>query len=91
MVLPLIPIVIGGAATVGVVFAIALSLDPDTKLSDQLEDTVTRIGWMSEGILRGAIISAPTAVIVMTIVWIILKLISQLTPTQIGSSTGGMA
>lgn len=91
MALPLIPIVIGGAAVVGVVFAIAMSLDPDSKLSDQLETTVTRIGWMSEGILRGAIISGPTAVIVMTIVWIVLRLISQLTPTQLGSATGGMA
>lgn len=85
MVLPLIPVLVGGAALVGVVFAIATSaaMSANDSIPDQLQGTVIKVGWISEGIVRGAIVTGPTAIIIMTLIWLILGFISRVTPTAI--------
>lgn len=80
MVLPLVPLLVGGVAVIGVVFAIAVSGSNDETIGDQIETSITRVGWISEGIVRGSLVTAPTAIIMMTLIYLLIKFISKVTP-----------
>ena len=80
MVLPLVPVLVGGVAVVGVVFAIALSGSKDETIGDQIETSITRVGWISEGIVRGSLVTAPIAIIMMTLIYLLIRFISKVTP-----------
>ena len=80
MVLPLVTLLVGGVAVIGVVFTIAVSGSNDETIGDQIETSITRVGWISEGIVRGSLVTAPIAIIMMTLIYLLIRFISKVTP-----------
>ena len=71
MVLPLLAIGGGTIALAGVALggiAIATPEDVETDLTEELELTLVRTGYISEGILRGVLASGPQALVIIFLV-----------------------
>ena len=68
MVLPLMAAALGGVAVVGVGLAALYQIEvSDNDFSDDLETSLVRIGYVSEGIVKGSIVAIPTALLVLVI------------------------
>ena len=65
MVLPLIAVAVGGVALAGAGLAVVASIDPDETVGDKLETTLVRVGYVSEGIVKGSIVAVPTSLLVL--------------------------
>lgn len=65
MVLPLVAVAVGGVALAGAGLAVVASIDPDETVGDKLETTLVRVGYVSEGIVKGSIVAVPTSLLVL--------------------------
>ena len=65
MVLPLVAVAVGGVALAGAGLAVVASIEPDETVGDKLETTLVRVGYMSEGIVKGSIVAVPTSLLVL--------------------------
>mgnify|MGYP003115108497 FL=1 len=65
MVLPLIAVEFGGVAVAGVTLAVVASIDPDETINDKIEKTLIRTGYITEGMVKGAIVAVPTSALVL--------------------------
>ena len=65
--LPLVAVAVGGVALAGAGLAVVASIDPDETVGDKLETTLVRVGYMSEGILKGSIVAVPTSLLVLIV------------------------
>ena len=65
MVLPLVAVAVGGVALAGAGLAVVASIDPDETVGDKLETTLVRVGYMSEGIVKGSIVAVPTSLLIL--------------------------
>ena len=67
MVLPLVAVAVGGVALAGAGLAVVASIDPDETVGDKLETTLIRVGYVSEGVLKGSIVALPTSLLILVI------------------------
>ena len=67
MVLPLVAVAVGGVALAGAGLAVVASIDPDETVGDKLETTLVRVGYVSEGIVKGSIVALPTSLLVLVV------------------------
>tara|TARA_Y100001937_G_scaffold66278_1_gene90692 strand:+ start:3999 stop:4238 length:240 start_codon:yes stop_codon:yes gene_type:complete len=67
MVLPLVAVAVGGVAIVGAGLAAVSALDPDETVGDKLETTLIRVGYISEGVVKGSIVAIPTSLLVLVV------------------------
>jgi len=67
MVLPLLGLAVGGVAIVGVGLAVIGSIDEDETIGDKLETTLIRVGYVSEGVLRGSIVAIPSSLLILLV------------------------
>ncbi len=67
MVLPLLGVAVGGVAIVGVGLAVIGSIDPEETIGDKLETTLIRVGYVSEGVLRGSIVAIPSSLLILLV------------------------
>ena len=67
MVLPLVAVAVGGIALAGVGLAAVSSIDPDESVGDKLETTLIRVGYVSEGVIKGSIVAVPTSLLVLVV------------------------
>ena len=65
MVLPLIAVAVGGVALAGAGLAVVASIDPDETVGDKIDTTLVRVGYVSEGIVKGSIVAVPTSLLVL--------------------------
>ena len=65
MVLPLLAVAFGGVAVAGVTLAVVASIDPDETINDKIEKTLIRTGYITEGMLKGAVVAVPTSALVL--------------------------
>ena len=65
MVLPLVAVALGGVALAGAGLAVVASIEPDETVGDKLETTLVRVGYMSEGIVKGSIVAVPASLLVL--------------------------
>ena len=65
MVLPLVAVAVGGVALAGAGLAVVASIDPNETVGDKLETTLVRVGYVSEGIVKGSIVAVPTSLVVL--------------------------
>ena len=65
MVLPLVAVAVGGVALAGAGLAVVASIDPNETVGDKLETTLVRVGYVSEGIVKGSIVAVPTSLLVL--------------------------
>ena len=74
MVLPLVAVAVGGVALAGAGLAVVASIDPDETVGDKLETTLVRVGYMSEGIVKGSIVAVPTSLLVLVVFNQVIKM-----------------
>ena len=67
MVLPLLGVAVGGVAIAGLGLAVVSSVNPDETIGDKLETTLIRVGYVSEGILKGSIVAVPSSLLVLLV------------------------
>ncbi len=67
MVLPLVAVAVGGVAIAGAGLAVVASIDPDETVVDKLETTLIRVGYISEGVVKGSIVAIPTSLLVLVV------------------------
>jgi len=67
MVLPLVAVAVGGVALAGAGLAVVASIDPDETVGDKLETTLVRVGYISEGVVKGSIVAIPTSLLVLVV------------------------
>jgi len=67
MVLPLLGVAVGGVAVAGLGLAVVSSINPDETIGDKLETTLIRVGYVSEGILKGSIVAVPSSLLVLLV------------------------
>ena len=67
MVLPLIAVAVGGVALAGVGLAAVSAIDPDESVGDKLETTLIRVGYVTEGVIKGSIVAVPTSLLVLVV------------------------
>lgn len=67
MVLPLLGLAVGGVAIVGVGLAVIGSIDTDETIGDKLETTLIRVGYVSEGVLKGSIVAIPSSLLILLV------------------------
>ena len=74
MVLPLVAVAVGGVALAGAGLAVVASIDPDETVGDKLETTLVRVGYVSEGIVKGSIVAVPTSLLVLVVFNQVMKM-----------------
>ena len=67
MVLPLVAAAVGGVALAGAGLAVVASIYPEETVGDKLETTLVRVGYVSEGIVKGSIVAVPTSLLVLVV------------------------
>ena len=81
MVLPLIPIAglaVGGLAVTGVGLAyLGSEIAKDEDIGDKLEFMLIRVGYVSEGVIKGSIVAVPTSLLVLLAFNSVMKLHEQ--------------
>ena len=65
MVLPLLGVALGGVAIAGLGLAVVSTVNPDETIGDKLETTLIRVGYVSEGVLKGSIVAVPSSLLVL--------------------------
>jgi len=67
MVLPLLGVAVGGVAIAGLGLAVVSSVNPDETIGDKLETTLIRVGYVSEGIVKGSIVAIPSSLLILLV------------------------
>ena len=67
MVLPLLGLAVGGVAIAGLGLAVVSSVNPDETIGDKLETTLIRVGYVSEGIVKGSIVAIPSSLLILLV------------------------
>ena len=67
MVLPLLGVALGGVAIAGLGLADVSSINPDETIGDKLETTLIRVGYVSEGVLKGSIVAIPSSLLILLV------------------------
>ena len=67
MVLPLLGVALGGVAIAGLGLAVVSSINPDETIGDKLETTLIRVGYVSEGVLKGSIVAIPSSLLILLV------------------------
>jgi len=67
MVLPLLGLAVGGVAIAGLGLAVVSTVNPDETIGDKLETTLIRVGYVSEGVLRGSIVAIPSSLLILLV------------------------
>ena len=67
MVLPLLGGALGGVAIAGLGLAVVSSINPDETIGDKLETTFIRVGYVSEGVLKGSIVAIPSSLLILLV------------------------
>jgi len=67
MVLPLLGLAVGGVAIAGLGLAVVSTINPDETIGDKLEITLIRVGYVSEGVLRGSIVAIPSSLLILLV------------------------
>jgi len=67
MVLPLLGLAIGGVAIAGLGLAVVSTINPDETIGDKLETTLIRVGYVSEGVLKGSIVAIPSSLLILLV------------------------
>jgi hypothetical protein len=67
MVLPLLGLAVGGVAIAGLGLAVVSTVNPDETLGDKLETTLIRVGYVSEGIVKGSIVAIPSSLLILIV------------------------
>jgi hypothetical protein len=67
MVLPLLGLAVGGVAIAGLGLAVVSTVNPDETIGDKLETTLIRVGYVSEGILKGSIVAIPSSLLILLV------------------------
>ena len=67
MVLPLLGVAVGGVAIAGLGLAVIGSIDTDETIGDKLETTLIRVGYVSEGIVKGSIVAIPSSLLILLV------------------------
>jgi len=67
MVLPLLGLAVGGVAIAGLGLAVVSTVNPDETLGDKLETTLIRVGYVSEGVLKGSIVAIPSSLLILIV------------------------
>lgn len=65
MVLPLLGVALGGVAIAGLGLAVVSTVNPDETIGDKLQTTLIRVGYVSEGVLKGSIVAIPSSLLVL--------------------------
>jgi len=78
MVLPLIPIAglaVGGLAVTGVGLAyLSSEIQKEEDIGDKLELMLIRVGYVSEGVIKGSLVAVPTSLLVLLAFNSVMKL-----------------
>tara|TARA_R100001086_G_C11749787_1_gene234995 strand:- start:405 stop:644 length:240 start_codon:yes stop_codon:yes gene_type:complete len=74
MVLPLIAVGVGGLAVAGVGLAAVATMDPNETIGEKVETTLIRVGYVSEGVIKGSIISIPTSLLILLAFKAVMKM-----------------
>jgi hypothetical protein len=67
MVLPLLGLAVGGVAIAGLGLAVVSTVNPDETIGDKLETTLIRVGYVSEGVLKGSIVAIPSSLLILIV------------------------
>ena len=67
MVLPLLGVAVGGVAIAGLGLAVVSTVNPDETIGDKLETTLIRVGYVSEGIVKGSIVAIPSSLLILLV------------------------
>lgn len=67
MVLPLLGLAVGGVAIAGLGLAVISTVNPDETIGDKLETTLIRVGYVSEGVLKGSIVAIPSSLLILLV------------------------
>jgi hypothetical protein len=67
MVLPLLGLAVGGVAIAGLGLAVVSTVNPDETIGDKLETTLIRVGYVSEGIVKGSIVAIPSSLLILIV------------------------
>ena len=67
MVLPLLGLAVGGVAIAGLGLAVVSTINPDETIGDKLETTLIRVGYVSEGIVKGSIVAIPSSLLILLV------------------------
>jgi hypothetical protein len=67
MVLPLLGLAVGGVAIAGLGLAVVSTVNPDETIGDKLETTLIRVGYVSEGIVKGSIVAIPSSLLILLV------------------------
>ena len=67
MVLPLLGLAVGGVAIAGLGLAVVATVNPDETIGDKLENTLIRVGYVSEGIVKGSIVAIPSSLLILLV------------------------
>ena len=67
MVLPLLGLAVGGVAIAGIGLAVVSTVNPDETIGDKLETTLIRVGYVSEGVLKGSIVAIPSSLLILLV------------------------
>ena len=67
MVLPLLGVALGGVAIAGLGLAVVSTVNPDETIGDKLETTLIRVGYVSEGIVKGSIVAIPSSLLILLV------------------------
>ena len=67
MVLPLLGLAVGGVAIAGLGLAVVSTINPDETIGDKLETTLIRVGYVSEGVLKGSIVAIPSSLLILLV------------------------
>lgn len=67
MVLPLLGLAVGGVAIAGLGLAVVSTVNPNETIGDKLETTLIRVGYVSEGVLKGSIVAIPSSLLILLV------------------------
>ena len=67
MVLPLLGLAVGGVAIAGLGLAVVSTVNPDETIGDKLETTLIRVGYVSEGVVKGSIVAIPSSLLILLV------------------------
>ena len=54
-------------AIAGLGLAVVSTVNPDETIGDKLETTLIRVGYVSEGIVKGSIVAIPSSLLILLV------------------------